>query len=240
MRLTRQTLMSRRCAQLVLFGIWIFALSAGWCWMTKFQFASETVRDDSLAPKWPVGSKIGSAPSRPTLVLFLHPRCPCSRASLAELERLFASLQKEWVPLPNIAVVATVPEIHSSEWTETETMRRAAQLPGARVFIDSAGYEAKRFGAVTSGTIMFFDASGRRLYTGGITVGRGIEGQNAGVDAVEFLLRGKTVAATNIPVFGCRLCLPPQNAVAPFNGVTATCDEVGLVRAAAVGQQQSY
>src|SRR5256885_6995371 len=108
--------MSRRSAKVVLFGIWIFALSAGWCWMTKFQFASETVRDDSLAPKWPAGSKLGSVPNRPTLVLFLHPRCPCSRASLAELEQLFASLKKERVAPPNIAVVATVPEIHSSEW----------------------------------------------------------------------------------------------------------------------------
>jgi hypothetical protein len=228
--------MRRRCAQFVLFGVWILALSAGWCWMTNFQFASETVSDESLAPKWPAGSKLGSVPNRPTLVLFLHPRCPCSRASLGELERLFASLQKERIALPDIAVVATVPEIHSSEWTETETMRRAAQLPDARVFIDSAGFEAKRFGAVTSGTIMFFDASGRRLYTGGVTVARGIEGQNAGLDAIESLVRGKTVAATNIPVFGCRLCLPPQNAPTSFNGVAAACDDVSLPRAAAVGQ----
>src|SRR4051812_39527867 len=109
MRLIHCMLMARRCAHFVLFGIWSVALCAGWYWMAKYQYASDSVHENSVAILWPPESKLGSTPSHPTLVLFLHPRCPCSRASLAELERLIGKLQKERTTLPNLAVVATVP-----------------------------------------------------------------------------------------------------------------------------------
>src|SRR5579871_6313093 len=42
---------------------------------------------DSGAPPavWPPESRIQRDGQRPTVLIFLHPRCPCSRASLAEL-----------------------------------------------------------------------------------------------------------------------------------------------------------
>src|SRR5690349_9897857 len=40
------------------------------------------------APPWPAASRLPRTGGRPTLVLFLHPLCPCSRATLSELERL--------------------------------------------------------------------------------------------------------------------------------------------------------
>jgi hypothetical protein len=107
-----------------------------------------------------------------------------------------------------------VPERASSDWTQTDTIREAVGLPNARLIIDSGGREAARFGARISGTIMLFDAHGRQLYAGGITPARGTEGDNAGRNAIESLLKGQSFRGTVMPVFGCPLCLPPDHSSA--------------------------
>ena len=38
--------------------------------------------------RWPAPSRIELIPGQPTLALFAHPKCPCTRASLAELRVL--------------------------------------------------------------------------------------------------------------------------------------------------------
>src|SRR4051794_10180949 len=111
--------MRSRSAQFVLFAMWMVALCAGWWAMTKFQYATDTTHE-VLTPEWPSKSTINRGPDRSTLVLFLHPRCPCSRASIAELEGLLAKLQNESAALPDVDIVATVPEVHSSAWTDSE------------------------------------------------------------------------------------------------------------------------
>jgi hypothetical protein len=186
---------------------WLIALVTGWWWATDYQFASEQVSPQSKA-KWPAGSKLAHDARVSTLAVFLHPQCPCSRASIAELERLFANLQLRNATAPVLYVIATLPESEPGGWLETDTVKRAINLPGARLVADRSGTEAARFGALTSGTVMLFDTAGRRLYAGGITAARGQEGWNAGRDAIENLLQGKRTANPTTPVFGCRLCLP--------------------------------
>ena len=75
-----------------------------------------------LSQRWPPSSQIPLDQTSPTLLLFLHPRCPCSRSSLAELERLLAFASKregifvEWeklrlvlaVLVPSAIYVATI------------------------------------------------------------------------------------------------------------------------------------
>src|SRR5436190_18305741 len=39
---------------------------------------------------WPADSAVHREPGKPTLVMILHPECPCSRASVEELGRLLA------------------------------------------------------------------------------------------------------------------------------------------------------
>jgi len=158
--------------------------------------------------RWPASTALIRADHGNTLTLFLHPKCPCSRASIAELEKLFGYLQQRGTTLPTTYVVATLPESESTGWLDTQTVHRAAKLPGAQVLPDRGGREASRFGAVTSGTVMVFDATGRRLYAGGITPARGMEGDNAGHDAIQSILEGRETSVSNTPVFGCVLCLP--------------------------------
>jgi len=42
---------------------------------------------------WPADSQIQPAPGRATLVMLVHPHCPCSRASVGELALLMAQSQ---------------------------------------------------------------------------------------------------------------------------------------------------
>jgi hypothetical protein len=46
---------------------------------------------EATAPaRWPAGSTLVRASGRSTLLMLVHSRCPCSRASLEELDRVMA------------------------------------------------------------------------------------------------------------------------------------------------------
>ncbi len=70
---------------------------------------------------------------------------------------------------------------------------------------DIQGREALRFGAATSGQTLLYDASGRLLFSGGITPARGHAGDNDGSDALLELLSGGSGRHHQTPVFGCSL-----------------------------------
>src|SRR5947209_17064161 len=65
---------------------------------------------------WPPSAGIARNTSRPTLVLFLHPRCPCSRATLAELERLIAACGGQFA----LRIVFIRPSGAGDEWENTD------------------------------------------------------------------------------------------------------------------------
>src|SRR4051812_49088725 len=68
---------------------WLGVVSIGFVSLLRYENKPGTA---GLAPsQWPA-TMVGVAldPARCTLVTVVHPRCPCSRASLAELGRLLA------------------------------------------------------------------------------------------------------------------------------------------------------
>jgi hypothetical protein len=186
---------------------WILVIAYSWWTVTAYEFTTEAA-DSGKVEHWPSESGIARAADRATLLFFLHPKCPCTAASLAELERLLSAGSRSPGSLPKTIIVATVPAGHSPDWLSTRTVVAAERLPAATLFVDERGTEARRFGAAASGTLMWFDEHGRRLYVGGITASRGHEGANVGRDRVADLLRGRLQRADGIPAFGCRLCLP--------------------------------
>ena len=154
---------------------------------------------------WPGESRLGPSPDIPRLVVFLHPRCPCSRATLSELSRLMA---RRRAPVDAVAVFIIPDELVAS-WGQTDLWREARRIPGLRVVLDPGGVESRRFGPVTSGQVLYYGAEGRLAFAGGITPGRGHAGDNAGEATVLALLEGsstRAIAAT--PVFGCALWSP--------------------------------
>lgn len=155
------------------------------------------------AARWPANDLIQLASDRPTLVLFAHPKCPCSRASLHELDTLMARVGGE------ARLKTYVVFVEPKGWTDAQTKSNLWQIAtrtvGVETLIDPLGRAAQRFGALTSGHVFLYSARGKLVFSGGITASRGHEGDNAGLAAAAgYVLSGKT-ALRSSHVFGCAL-----------------------------------
>jgi hypothetical protein len=153
------------------------------------------------ASHWPEGSVLHREPGRPTLVLAIHPKCPCTRATLSELAVLMARAEGR---LKAHAILVR-PETMDEDWAKSDLWRAARAIPGVEARIDPDGTEARRFGAATSGMALYYDADGKLRFAGGITAARGHAGDNAGRASIEGLAWGRGADRATTPVFGCSL-----------------------------------
>ena len=191
---------------IAVFGTWLIAAGAGGWWLHKYEIAQGA---STLTPEqWPVAAQIKADHDRPTLVMFAHPRCPCTRASIEELNRLLAKCEGKVAT----SVLFFQPSNYSPEWSRGSLWNSAAAIPGVFTQADADGVEARRFGAATSGLVVLYDAKGRLLFSGGITASRGHAGDNAGAEAILSLVNGEIAATGQTPVFGCSL-LDPCDAI---------------------------
>jgi hypothetical protein len=146
-------------------------------------------------------SKIDFDAKQWRLLMFVHPHCPCTRASIAELERLFAQIS---TPL-QVQVIFVKPVGSAPDWTKTDLWRSAASIQGVKIYTDDDGVEAHRFHARTSGLTLLYSPDGELKFQGGITVARGHAGDNPGLAGVrEWLQEGRSTQIKN-PAFGCDL-----------------------------------
>jgi hypothetical protein len=151
--------------------------------------------------QWPEGSLIRRVGGRPTLLMFLHPGCPCSRASLAELAQIMSVGNGRVSAHALLCLPAQVPQ----RWGESTIEQDLAELPDVVARQDPGGSEARRFGVVTSGHVLLYDARGRLTFSGGIMSARGHRGDNYGRDAVLARIMGREGNRPLTPVFGCAL-----------------------------------
>lgn len=154
--------------------------------------------------RWPARSRLKPPTQIPTLLIFLHPQCPCSTATLGELERATAGVENRC----RIVFVVYTPSQSPSEWSATSLCERASSLAHATIVTDTGGREAALFGATTSGHAMLFASNGERLFEGGLTSSRGHEGDNDGSIALRSLLLGNDAIVRSTPVYGCQLGRP--------------------------------
>jgi hypothetical protein len=161
-----------------------------------------------ISSQWPKSVVVRRDADRPTLVMSVHPQCPCSRASLHELEILLARSGERVAA----RVLFVQPAGAPANWTQTDLWRQASEIPGVTVLIDHDGSDSRAFGAQTSGQVALYDPHGTLLFSGGITDGRGHEGDSAGLAAIIDLLYGREPATRLTPVFGCSLggCTRPE------------------------------
>jgi hypothetical protein len=163
-------------------AMWFAAVGAGIYALASYE---TTAGETAAAPMtWPATSRLPRGDGF-TVVMFLHRECPCSRASLAELDAVRGR-----------ATIVIVFDAAGGEMWE-----RAGRMRATRVV---AGDEAARFGAKTSGHTLVFDASGTLRFAGGITTSRGHVGENVGRLAVERVLAG-AAGPSDHAVFGCAL-----------------------------------
>ncbi len=170
--------------------------AAGVAWAGLY--ASTPVVDGQPPASWPAVSLELDADD-PTLVLFLHPGCSCSRATLRELERAYA---KVGAVFPTRFVVAPV------EGTGGELVAMAERLtasPRVELVHDVGGALAEVFSVEASGEALVYDSSGALRFHGGLTAARAHEGPNRGADALVALMRGHDEADARTAVFGCHL-----------------------------------
>ncbi|HEV7731202.1 MAG TPA: RedB protein [Candidatus Binatia bacterium] len=182
------------------FIAWSFAVGLGLLTLTAYDTAPGAA---ALSPHaWPTDSRLARADDRATLVLMLHPHCPCSRASVDEL----ASLLPELGDHVTTHVLLVAPQGTSAAWADTDLRARVEALPDVQVTVDTGASEASRFGAVTSGQAYLFDADGTLRFNGGLTPARGHRGDSPARSALLAAVtpdRGAPEATT--PVYGCAL-----------------------------------
>jgi hypothetical protein len=179
--------------------VWTLILGAGFTKLEREEFTP--VMKASVAGTFPPSSAIKLAADKSTLLLFLHPYCPCSRASLRELDEVLAETQGKL----SVFVVFTIPNGLPPGWEQGDLWISAAKMPGVCIVPDPAGLESIRFGVNGSGHALLYNPSGELLFSGGITPSRGHEGDSLGRSAiVSFVLQGRAPVA-RAPVFGCSL-----------------------------------
>ncbi len=158
---------------------------------------------------WPVVTRLALAPEGPTLLVFAHPRCACTRATMAELDRLLARVPGKVAT----TIVLVLPEGSDAAWGRGAIAHAAAAIQGARVVTDPDGAEARRFGALTSGQALLYGRDGSLEFVGGITPGRAHEGANAGSDAIVAAVAHGMAPRAMTAVFGCALSAPARESL---------------------------
>jgi len=92
-----------------------------------------------------------------------------------------------------------------ADWCDGELWKQAHDIADVNVAIDNDAKDAAIFGATTSGHVLVYDASGAIRFSGGITDGRGHEGENPGLSAILGLVHDGKTAVSTTPVYGCSL-----------------------------------
>jgi hypothetical protein len=183
--------------------VWASATITGFASLWRYENTAGAQLE--FGDRWPRESHVLLDAHHFTLVVFMHPQCPCSKASVADLSRLMTRCRGRLIA----QVLFIRPSGFAAGWEQTDLWRGAAAIPGTFVSCDPDGVEARRFGAMTSGQTALYDPAGHLLFQGGITESRGHAGDNAGCDAiVDVVLHGESAAMTNrgeTGVFGCSL-----------------------------------
>jgi hypothetical protein len=191
---------ARRTIILVAATVWIVGAAAGLGWLADYSATPGAAASSQMT--WPAGSRLPEPKASFQLVLFLHPHCPCSLATLGELERALVNVEDR---CEVVLVFYRPARADPGEWAGGPLRERAARLPHVQIVDDDDGREALRFGATTSGHAMLFDASSRLVFSGGLTASRGHEGDNAGRAGVAAIFAGARHDAPTTPVYGCSL-----------------------------------
>lgn len=189
----------KKTLQIIFLGAWLGGLAFGFAKL--FTYAHTAGLRALASGHWPTTSQIQRSPGKGALVIFAHPQCPCSEATLGELDRLITRTTGQ---VDNF-VVFVQPQNFRENWTKQKLWQKAAALSHTTSLVDPEGLEAKAFGAQTSGQAYLFDADGKLLFAGGITPSRGHMGDNNGRTAVLDFVAGRPNQISTTPVFGCAL-----------------------------------
>jgi hypothetical protein len=184
-----------------LLGLWLVSLFVASACIWRYKLTPGA--SPTISERWPQQSKLALEPGKPTLLFFAHPKCPCTRASLAELRIVMS----RFAGSVTAYTVFQHPEEAPADWLQTDTVQSAKSIPGVMFFDDIGGAETTLFDAQTSGQVYLFSAEGALIFQGGITPARAHMGDNPQRQELTALLASESTTTTTVagPVFGCSL-----------------------------------
>ena len=185
-------------------ALWLGAVAGGFSILGRFEATPGAAA--LSVEQWPKAAPFSRNLSGPTLLVFAHPRCPCTAATIGELNRLLARAEGR---ARTFVLFYSDPAV-SHDWLDSPSYRAAAALPGVTVLADERGSLARLFGARTSGQVLLYGQDARLRFDGGITPARGHAGDSSGSEVVRSLLYGQDGAA-QAPVYGCSLLSPAES-----------------------------
>ncbi len=181
--------------------LWIGGSCGGLVMLTMY--ANSPGPTPQAPPQWPTDTSIRLSEHGSTVILFAHPKCPCTRASIGELEKIVARFPHSISPW----VVFFKPTGADESWDQTDLRTTALAIPGVQVITDLDGVETHRFNATTSGETVLYNNRGELQFNGGITLARGHAGDNTGRSAIEASLADTLPACHQTQVFGCPIAV---------------------------------
>jgi hypothetical protein len=149
----------------------------------------------AIGDSWPQGSAIDYGKGN-TILLFVHPKCPCIASSVRMLEQLTAEQEAVHVKILPWRPAGLLPS--DTSWAVRTTL---PQLP------DVEGKEARLFHVRTSGEVLAFNSSCKLIFEGGITASRGGNRNGPGWDRLLEAIHnpGRGGPPLRGRVFGCSL-----------------------------------
>jgi hypothetical protein len=186
---------------LILLGLaWSVSLAASLGAIHRYTSTSGS--SGPTPPSWPAQSALPHDTTRPTVLVFVHPECVCTPTTIDAIRRVTQPASVRTMVIDSGPAAARSAGQRSQHW---------AQRIGATRVVDATGIEASAFGAQVSGHVVVASASGRILFSGGITPGRGHAGPCEGLSAFQEALAratdapldGASIEIPTPPVFGC-------------------------------------
>ncbi len=191
-------------------ALWLGAIGAGLGILADYSATPGLV--GQVPTSWPDNSPINRDQNNHTIIVSVHPRCPCTRATLDELEGVLAQSQSTplvlaliFEPSPNYPHVSES-DIDVETFARTSITKRLKRIPGVQCIADPDSMIAQSFGALTSGHTLIYTPQGELAFSGGLTPTRAHTGPNTGSSALNDILKGQTPIRESAPVFGCPLC----------------------------------
>lgn len=182
---------------IVFFCVWILSLLGG---ISLLAWYSNKPGETGSPPKsLPKTIPLSNNEKQYQLFMFVHPKCSCTISSIRELKRFLANCSES----VSCTFFCFNPSGGASGWTRTRIWNCLAEIPDSKIIPDENAKWAQSLGIRTSGHVLIYDSNHNLKFSGGITVGRGHEGESLASISMSNLVRMQEQDRCQYPVFGC-------------------------------------
>ncbi|MBX9690309.1 MAG: hypothetical protein K2X27_26585 [Candidatus Obscuribacterales bacterium] len=178
--------------------LWICMIGGAYDLLLLHEQASSA--DGKPPAYWPLRSALKPTKDKYNLIMFVHPKCPCTNASLNELSKITARSKNL-----NTVICFYKPSGVDRNWLHGRVWDSAASIPEVKKVQDENGVEARVFRSSVSGQVVLYSPSGHLMFSGGVTAGRAHEGDNLGADRILSVVNNQSGRQSSTSVFGCSL-----------------------------------